>query len=529
MKKNYEKIILNISFWIALMLITYSIFTLGRASIDSDVATGTLLARSILEHKNFFPKTWNYVNGETMTLTNHVFMLFLSPLISNQPLARMIASYCLVIVTIVCTIIHSKYSFINDSWLFSVPIIFLYLISQRDMMLYQVAYPMTLVVMSIGALCISEIWREPIGKNNRKYVVIYILLIGAECALGLRYIAEQTLPMLAAVFAVSFFNNIKRGMFVDKKSACALLRTAVVIIVPAVVGFTYHIWLTTWHEMHDTQRNVLAVVDSFHTVKENILIALKNFYENFGFTITESWFTFAGLGNVITIVLCTLICFIIPFLQLIKLRNENDTVKIFFWFTVAHNIEMLILTIFFGETYVRYLLTSVIACILLSTRYVYEYWIRPCGLSNKLLPTLFLFATIVQCVNLYRAGSNWRENLNYETMVAQTLINHDLTKGYASYWNAYKYQIYSDNQVLFGGAYVYGDGLHPYYWLVDSDIFEVEEKNTFLMLDEGQNTEVGDSLEGFFGKPIETFMAGDYYVYVYDYDLMREAKAEMKN
>lgn len=512
-----------------LIFITYSIFTNGQATFDSDTATATLLAKSIYENRNPFPVSWNYVNGEIWVFTMHIFTFFPSLLMKNQVVARLLGSYQLVILSMLTLIYHSKKSFKNNSWTISIPLIFLFLTAERDMLLYEAAYPMVIVVMCVCGVCIGNIYDGDSVQKNYKYIVIYSTIMIMECMLGLRYIAEQTLPMIGACIIVEFFEYIsKRKKFQERyfTQYAVLLCT---LIVPAVIGLLGHKWLASWHATNSTARNQLVLETSPDVLWLNTVQAVNNLFENFGFTNTESRLTFAGAGNAISVVVCILVCIIIPFLQLIKLRKETLSVKLFFWFAILHNVEMFILTIFFSETEYRYLLSTVLCCIIVSSRYIYEYWINRESKFRDVLILAFCMAILIQGVNICRASTGWKETVAKEKAVVQTLMEHGLTKGYASYWNAYKYQIFSNNEVIFGGAYMFGDGLHPYYWLVDGNVFKPEEKNTFLMLDEGQNAEVSEKLEHFLGTPSETFMAGEFFVYVYDHDIIQDSSSKLQN
>ena len=55
----------------SVIVAVYSILTYGQTIIHSDTATATLLSESILKHHSFFPRTWNYVNGDTSLLQEH--------------------------------------------------------------------------------------------------------------------------------------------------------------------------------------------------------------------------------------------------------------------------------------------------------------------------------------------------------------------------------------------------------------------------------------------------------------------------
>lgn len=104
----------------------------------------------------------------------------------------------------------------------------------------------------------------------------------------------------------------------------------------------------------------------------------------------------------------------------------------------------------------------------------------------------------------------------------QELISHGLTKGYATYWNAYSNEVYSDLQISFGGVSIYENSITPFYWLVDSDVYEAEDKNTFLLLNKEENDMINYNLSNICGEPIENFIVQGMYVYVFDHDIVSD-------
>ena len=97
-----------------------------------------------------------------------------------------------------------------------------------------------------------------------------------------------------------------------------------------------------------------------------------------------------------------------------------------------------------------------------------------------------------------------------------------MTKGYATYWNAYCNEVYSDFRISFGGINLTESGIEPHLWLVDSDVYKKEDTHTFLLLTSVENDWYIARGQYFFEKPIDSFIINDMYVHVFDYDIIPE-------
>lgn len=105
----------------------------------------------------------------------------------------------------------------------------------------------------------------------------------------------------------------------------------------------------------------------------------------------------------------------------------------------------------------------------------------------------------------------------------QKLVNMGLRKGYASYWKAYSNEVYSDLQLQISGIHIGENGIAPYYWLVDSEVFHVEDENTFLLLTQEEKDTIGGNIPTLFGEPTEELILDGMYVFVFDYDIIKKA------
>ena len=83
----------------------------------------------------------------------------------------------------------------------------------------------------------------------------------------------------------------------------------------------------------------------------------------------------------------------------------------------------------------------------------------------------------------------------------------------------YPNEVYSDFALRFGGVEVEGDTIYPHRWLVDNEVFQVEDTSTFLLLTEEDHKKMTKAMETQFQEPEAYYDMGYYHVYVFGYDI----------
>lgn len=536
-KLDIEKV-LRIVCFMTIAVACYSILTYGQTDIHSDTATATLLAQSQIRNQSLFPISWNYANGEIWGLSINIFTMPFTLLLYNQTLARMLGSVALVLVTVLCMYFHCKKVFKNTSWIISVPVFLVFLMGEKDVILYQAAYDMIMVWIT---LCTALSYQAVFCEKKKGWFVMYIAASFLFSIGGIRFWAEVVIPLWAAYMIVIYINICKKEhiewMLVTKK----LFFITSIIVTPAMAGYGVYKWLCTTHNVNKTVRNSIMFEQSLENCANNIKQSFINIFANFGYSGNEKLLSIQGISNIVLIIMCIIIFFIVPILQWKRLNEEKEEVLFFFIYGAVHNGIMIVLSVLFGKAMeVRYLLTAIFVTIIISARYIWVYWIHAINMKKVIWSGLFVIAVVVQCSTLSCKSVGWRQRVDEKKRFCQELVDQGLSKGYATYWNAYSNEIYSDMQLKFRGVYIEGGAmtwstyltpkfgsvyigespcLTPYSWLVDSKTYTVEDLKTFLLLSEEENTLMRDKLEYFLGKPIDRFCLYNMYVYVYDHDI----------
>lgn len=526
-EKITSKSILHMVCLMAASAAFYSILSYGQTVIHSDTATAVLLAQSQKRHKNFFPLSWSYGNGDLWVLSLNIFVMPFSLLLHNQSLARVLGSAFLIMMTMGGIFYQSRKVFKDDSWMLSIPLLFVFLHghslwnSSSDMILYQAAYTILILWMTF-----AYTWNYVVfsGNIDRK-IVYFMVLMMLLCMGGIRAVAEYTLPLWCACMIMIYDRNKEKKRLRDCKDGVkqAVFLSAVVWV-PALAGYGIYKWISATHIVRNTNSNAIRFADSFQDCCNNFITVIVDMFDNFGYIGSKGLFSIHGISNMISVAACVLIVFVIPIMQLIRLKEESEATVHFYLFGMVHNFIMLLMGVLFGKIYSRYMLTSIFVCMMISAHYMMTHWMSPNTLQRKMRIAVFIAAAVVQCARMLSHSAGWAESLKEKKEFAQELAGRGLEKGYATYWNAYTNEVYSDLQLRMGGIYVNKRGISLHKWLVDQDIYQIEETNTFLLLSAKENKVISRKLPDLYGNPVQKFMLDDMYIYVFDHDIIENIK-----
>lgn len=509
--------------WLSICLISYSILTYGQTIIHSDTATATLLAKSILNHHSLFPKSWNYANGDIWLFASNLFCMLPMKLMSNQSMARMIGSLIFVLLTFAVIIWQSKKFFHDDSWVISIPVLVVFLHSLKDpggMLFYQASSTNNLLQFPLLIMLLYNIYCDRItGKKKMRSIFFYCLIMITYTIGGIRAGADLVVPCIGTCMVMVYVEIVILG---KKRSLRNPLVAFGATLISAAVGIFIYKWLCTWHNVNNSVNNEMVFAQSLPIVWENLKTVLINHFSLFGYIGGISAFSTLGLRNFVAIILCAMICFVVPILQLLKIKEEKEEVQFFYCYVLIHNLEFFVVCSFLQKLEPRYALPIVLGWVFVSARYICANWLTQ---KNKIRSwvwvCLFAISVSIGGKALFSESKNWDTVLNGKKVFANTLVEHGVSKGYAGYWNAYSTEIYSDLNVEFGAINLDGQRIVPFYWLVDSDIFQAEDNiKSCLILDEGENAIIGENINELLGMPSKVILSDGMYVYIFDYDIV---------
>ncbi len=518
----------------AILVMLYSIMTYGISTIHSDTATATMLAKCQINNKQFIPDSWCYVNGEFWTLGVNLFVLPFCKIVKNQALLRMLATV-LALATSCCIMQYFfKKVFNSHAWVIAIPFCFVYvhgmtggdaigefINSAADCILYEGVY-----VLSIAWILLSCAWMIKLNECRKRKKVLYsgyiLILLVLLCMGSIRFLAEISCAIIGTEMIIFFIENKN----VDSIKKCSgelkkLVYRVGLITISSGIGLFIYMRLSK-------QKLLGAGVSTFMRFPNDALQCWDNFvngmlsiFVDFGYVASTELFSIQGIENMICLLCAILLVFVFPFLQILKFKEEKRTVQYFIVFTCVHNLIIILMMVWCGYTTGRYLITSIYLCLVMSARYIGEYFIKRNDFRTFVFTMGMAVVTAAMCGRILVSGIGWIESYNTNKELVKGLEEHGLYKGYASYWNSYKYDVYSDFELNINALVIEQNKIEIFPWLVDYENYQTSNEPTFLMLNSYENGINGEYLQGWFGDPIEVFELQGYVVYVYDYDIIQ--------
>lgn len=509
--------LLKASCLLSLCVVVYAIVTVGQTLIHGDIATASMLTQAQMKYGSYFPKNWCYVNGDVWVFTVQTFVAPFAMLMENQSLARMLGSAMIVLAAVIALVVHSRKVFEDDSWVIAVPLLTVFIAGQRDMVLYQAAYTSQLLFMVSTVPLFYRVFHRK-GKRIER------MLFGGLMALvsmgGIRGIAEFVVPICGAFIAMDYLRIRLQPRISAKQVFGKWFRGCLLLGVPSGVGFFCYLLLKRSLFVVNTDQNALILAGSARECLDNLAGYFAKYLECFGFSGSAALFSLDGVMSMVSLLMFLLVVIVVPVLQARKIKDEPEYVQFFFAYTAVHNLVMFVMTsLFSGKHLSHYLLTSTFALMILSARYIYTYWIMQLHFEKYIWTALFLVAMLVGTLTLPAYGNQWSETLSERKALTQQIMDRGLHKGYGDFWTVYPYEVYSDFGIRFGAVEMEDDLLYPHLWLVDSDVFQVEDTRTFLMLDAEFYQKYADIVTKQFRAPVDQFTIGSIQFFVYDYDI----------
>lgn len=508
--------------WISAVVAVYSTITYGQTLIDSDYATASLLAKSQMKNHSLFPATWNYANGEIWGFSINLFVMPFCAFMKNQVLARLLGS-ALIVVTAMVLVWWMHRELEGCSYLIAIPVLFVFLRGASDMILYQAAYTSPLIYLVAAPMLFyrAELKND---KMNRKYTILSGICLFVSCISGSRNLAEIILPLWAGCLFMLYL-DIRKQEHPEWKQICRkIIQVSLQVFVPASMGYGCYKWLCSWHIVNDSTHNATVFVDSMDEVVRNFGNLIVNFFKTFGYIGGQGVLTEGGICNVVSVCMCVICIFIVPVLQGRKIKQENRFVQFYYWFSMVHNVILVFCIVFLGKQELRYLFTTVFTLVIISSHYIMKYWIGQMNFRKNIWVGLFVIAALFENICLANYSVNWTESLDEKRKLVDILKQEGLTKGYASYWNAYGNQLYSNLDITFGGVSITTQ-IIPSDWLVDSEVYQASADRTFLLIADDEDEKnpllnkqelLQEKISNIADDEIHTYK---YTIYIFDYDI----------
>lgn len=518
---------------IVFIIAIYNTLTYGQVSIHPDTVVATLLARLQIEEKSLLPSSWCYSNGELWVWNQNIIDIFLTYLIKNQALARMIQSVIYYSLTCLGIVYVSRNTYKNNMWMIYVPFVLVGLQGTLSMILWEAAYINHPLFAALIIAWAVE-WYEDKKIVNKKsfYFIFFSLLI---CCPGIREIGENLVPMAGTFLVLDFFRVIDKTKSADDKKL--IVRSCVIRVLiiagTAVASIILYKLLCIGHVTNSGARNGFQMIGALVEIKGHASTYLHNLFWLFGADLTiDTHGIIANSGwdtkTVFSAFLCLMTCFVLPLIQFLFIKRANVATKLTFTFMLLHNVIFMFMIIpFYGRLEERYCLTTVFLCMFVSFNYlanVVQRAYESTSLTKRITAWGIVLIMIVilafDTSNVYQMTRGWKNTRALHQDVVRQMKEEGLEYGYGMWKYAYSYSIYSDFDIKMANVLYEDYGFEPFMAATSKKWFDRSDREVFLLCDESDKKVIEENhlLENVNANVLREFYLGDtgFYIYILD-------------
>lgn len=545
LKKDSTKLdkILFIIFVISFVAIIINIYLNGSTSINSDTAMYNRLRKGILHEKSLILKDWTDRNGELYIF--HIIQIgaLVSAIFKDTVMSIVVSVFLMALISVVSSWYLSKKLFNDNSWLISMPIIFLFMLGKEAEFTIGGAYLDKVIAFTLCVALLFEVFYSL--RDDRKYLIktiICFVLIIAMTAGGARYLADYVVPAILALILSIYVDYGKEDKEISFKTKKAYAITFAVIVIATIIGILCYKFLCNYHPVQTNSHNEMTFAGSLDSIKYAWDLVFFNVLYCFGYDNSVELTSLPGLHNFISIVAALLLCLIIPIIQLIHIKDEDEKTRLYLYFAYIHNVLIIFIVTFFeGKGNVRYMLPSVYIFIILSCRWLYANVLTKAKIKRTAWLSMITVSVLIEALYCVRQSSRWEEIRQSQLAFVEELEAHGLKKGYGEYLNTYYWEAVSGNDLEFAAIAFDGTRFVQASHHVDKYVYEPSAEKSFILLSESENAAYAALLPTLFDEPIDQFVVegvisyetgvdtigtNNFYIYVFDYDIAADISSQ---
>lgn len=525
------------------MLVFYNMVTY-RLFFHSDSAAKNLIAEEIFRTGKFFPKDWNYVNGDLFIIFGHLFILPFLPFFKNGFVLHAVSG------------ILSAGIILGGIWLLFVVL--------------GVSLAGRLLCMAVITTGISPYLAENLFGQVSYGAVFYLAVLQLyfvvrylqECeagkakiagfpllALGIlvfmvffanpsRALASYALPLLSGLIFIAAGESIHKGYSLSKASRNGIVALISILVLGGILGGICH-------------RLVLATVNNSIGASDARFLAYEGVVRNFSETI-RGWLFLVGGGTTkgravlsrmglyeASHLIFALGLLAVPFFLFVNIRREKSPYLSLM--TVFTLVSLGIVAFFHVFTTVpdmsdplmssRYFAAA--AVLLLMVLFVKaDIWITSNNIRMayplilvSLLPFLATGYIVFVSPALDKSSSGGRSTVSIRSApfdrIVAILENNKLNYGFASYWHANVISVLSNSETKIRPILLMGSP-RPMRHLSSNEWYRasVHKGSTFLLLNgEEYKTINWEAMSVYLGKPERELTEANWKIIVYPFNI----------
>ena len=515
--RNKRKLLYIIGCALIIVYIMFIIILCSYMGLDSDKANHLLQAVDIISG-NFFFKDWN-LTGVTFITTDLIYYEFAALLFGISYKSIYVAGGLMISSVMIVSLLLCRNEWDDKKNCFKKCLLFLLLTAIPCRCLLN-SFRVHTGALFLYLVCFSifdSVIRNKTAKNNRKYVVY--LILSCMGAIGdLLFVVEGLLPILV----ICFYRDVIEG----KENSYKYRMFSVLSIFSIVFSV---IWDKVYFWIGGANKNAY-IGDMLFTSSNEWISKIQNFNsELMSLTMAD----FAGNRLSVTFGIVKIIYFAILLLALLyiiriflllftKRANEIDDISLLLCLCMVMAFTAYVFTDMSQARYITIIPTASIVLIIRNLNWITD------KVSKKGVFECVIFLISGVCfmgkINEIRQYTSFDGN----TELIGFLEQHNLTAGYASFWNASNNTVLSNGNINIRHITRNNSGFEMHNWF-NKNGWYTENANFVLIRnidnDRGENDNYGVSelnVISAFGEPIEKYELTDYIILVYDKDLSLE-------
>ena len=499
---GYAFVVINLALILLFIVFTYKWY------FHSDAATKMLLASEMIKNGTIIPPDWYYVNGDIW-----IFFIHLPLVILERIFGYGWASYVSNSIIFVSIYLAAFIYFIKQFKVEFLSKILLFVMAFS-------AYSTVNATMVFGELTgISEpififtllgIFLSLEKSHDKKYYWLMGILIFVYTVAGpSRSLINNAAPALLVTFL----------LYIDTRSKKYLLLLGTVLLSFSIASAVYYLLLMP-NVLMEFSRNNLSFA-SYNEVFMNIDIFTKGLFSYFSLEGPRSLKVESFNGGLYFINFLFLIFAITAIVKMTKLQTkEINLVTIVSFLFLYYFITIGYLYIFTNplakdSTTFRYFRSLFYLAMIFMVLYI-DKFNKP--FKNILIVFLLLYLTTIN-YKVYTSNASPRDIWHAKSQsqyIADYLVDHNLTHGYASYWNAGVTMTMTENKTVVAPIHLHN--FTPRRWLSSESWFHnTQAKKTFLLLTKGEYKNVKANIKKYIPKdPIDKVTVGNFIILIYE-------------
>lgn len=519
---------INKVFGIVFVILAFTIMwvnfcKVAMTNLNSDGSVPINLAAEIIRTHNPFPAEWNY-GGDIWVLSSHWFVALFASISGNYLVSFAIGMIIISVLQFLSCVFFSRKVFKNISFV----ILFPFLVLGTTYEFFEILFTghaycslIIFILLSIGLFAAA--FNKDMTVASRPALICLCLLIAYMNLEGVRYLQAVSVPMLGTIVILFFIENHNKDLQVKtfSKYFSALIKLAVFALI-GFIGFTVLKNVTNFSEGASTvsfkaANTLFGNVENLYDTTVNLL----------GIKEGVKLFSADGILMAVQILFSILMIFVFPVMQIRNFKNESFEMRFFIIFTLLHIAEVVFLFLFtsmgtfYGEVNSRYFFSSLILLMAMSSNYIFKKF-----LNNEhmicFVPALLccVLAVVPGAARLCSQIENYHGVNETQKSILTYLEEHNLSYGYATYWNSGVFSALSNRAVQVNAINI-SDKIIRYEWLNSSYAYcdEAYQGSTFLLFDENENKQFLESAYQTLQTPVQVDNVSGYVIYVYDHNI----------